>query len=87
MVFSSFHGTPNESVEDFLDSFEIACLLLGQGNEGSKLRIFPQCLKARAKVWYANISKPIKGNWDLLVQSFSNRYVPKEFVKELLEAL
>ena len=85
--FPSFHGEEGEDASDFLDKFELACLMLGQDNERAKLRIFSQCLKTGAKNWYNSISKPIKEDWGFLVQSFPDRYLPKESIEDLLETL
>ena len=87
MAFSSFLVTQEESAIDFLYNFELACLLSDQDHVNSKLRRFSLCLRAGAKDWYNGLSKPIKEDWDLLMQSFSNRFMPKKSAKDLLETL
>ena len=88
MVFPcpSFHGLNEEDAEDFCNNFELACLLANY-SDGMMLKAFPLVIKGEAKVWYNNISKPIKEDWSLLKESFLARYAPKESVQDLLEAL
>ena len=83
---SIFHGLNEEDAEDFCNNFELACLL-AKYNDSMMLKAFPLVIKGEAKVWYNNISKPIKEDWSRLKESFLERYVPKESVQELLEAL
>ena len=84
--FPSFHGLNEEDAEDFCNNFELACLL-AKYNDSVMLKAFPLVIKGEAKAWYNNISKPIKEDWSRLKESFLERYVPKETVQELLEAL
>ena len=84
--FPSFPGSNEEDAEDFCDTFELACLL-AKYNDGMILKAIPFVMKGEAKAWYNNIGKPIKEDWNLLKESFLERYAPKESVQDLLEAL
>ena len=44
-------------------------------------------MRGEARAWYKSISKLIKEDWSLLKKSFLERYVPKESVQDLLQAL
>ena len=44
-------------------------------------------MRGEARAWYNSVSKLIKEDWSLLKKSFLERYVPKESVQDLLEAL
>ena len=84
--FPSFHGLNEEDAEDFCDTFELACLM-AKYSDGMMLKIFPLVMRGEARAWYNSISKLIKEDWSLLKKSLLERYVPKESVQDLLEAL
>ena len=44
-------------------------------------------MRGEARAWYNSISKLVKEDWSLLKKSFLERYVPKESMQDLLEAL
>ena len=83
---SSFHRLNEEDAEDFCNTFELACLM-AKYNDGMMLRVFPLVMRGEARAWYNNISKLIKEDWSLLKKSFLERYVPKESMQDLLDAM
>ena len=86
MDFPTFHGRNDENGCDFVDSFELSCLLIGREDPLFLARLFPLSLRGEAKEWY-NHSKFIQHEWTALKEVFLARFSPKPTVEDLWKRL
>ena len=87
MEFPTFNGRKEESGRDFVDSFELSCLLVGRDVPAIMLKLFPLALRGKAREWYASISKHIKEDWSHLRRAFLDEFSPKDTPEEIWEKL
>ncbi|MCO5557441.1 hypothetical protein L7F22_011005 [Adiantum nelumboides] len=88
--FPVFTGKQGEDAADFLDNFEIACVVSGRDDDASRERIFPLLMKMEARSWYNALPQAIKGEWPLLRARFEQRFgrgVTSEHLWQLLTNL
>lgn len=52
MAFPTFHGFKGEDALEFLDSLEMAYLIVGHDEEATTLWAFPLVMKKEACTWY-----------------------------------
>ncbi|MCO5592233.1 hypothetical protein L7F22_046231 [Adiantum nelumboides] len=87
--FPTFYGHHDENARDFMDSLEMAHLMVGRDQEEVKLRAFPLVLKGEARVWYDTLAPPSKATWPILYGAFLNKYgqgnTPENLWKQLLQ--
>lgn len=86
MALPKFHGKQDECAEDFLDSFELSCLMKGK-HEAVMIQVFPFSLRGEARDWYNGINKIIKEDWFALKEAFLNKFYAKESTEEVLSKL
>ena len=73
--FPTFSGKKGEdTITDFLDDLEIACVVSNKDDDASRLRIFPLLMKVEAKSWFNALPQATKQNWDLLRAAFVRRF-------------
>ncbi|MCO5553788.1 hypothetical protein L7F22_007314 [Adiantum nelumboides] len=86
--FLTFYGHYDKNARDFMDSLEMAHLMVGRDQEEVKLRAFPLVLKGEAHVWYDALAPPSKATWPTLYGTFLNKYgqgdTPENLWKQLL---
>ena len=58
--FPKFYGKDGESGQDFLDSFELSCVLAKKYDPTFLLKLFPLALRSEAREWYNGINKSKK---------------------------
>ncbi|MCO5587660.1 hypothetical protein L7F22_041611 [Adiantum nelumboides] len=63
MSFPTFNGAAGEDAQEFLDNLEIACLVIGNDDDATRLRVFPLLMKAKAKTWFNTLLPANKGDW------------------------
>ncbi|MCO5549876.1 hypothetical protein L7F22_003350 [Adiantum nelumboides] len=63
MSFPTFNGGAGEDAQEFLDNLEIACLVTGQDDDVTRLRVFPLLMKAEAKAWFNTLLPANRGDW------------------------
>ena len=49
MEFPKFYGEDGESGQDFLDSFELSCVLAGKDDPTFLAKLFPLALRSEAR--------------------------------------
>ena len=87
MEFPKFYGKDGESGQDFLDSFELSCVLAGKDDPTFLAKLFPLALRSEAREWYNGINKSTKEDWIALKEAFLNAFSPKKTLGELWEEL
>ncbi len=87
MEFPKFSGEDGESGQDFLDSFELSCVLAGKDDLTFLVNLFPLALREKATDWYYGVSKSTKEDWIALKEAFLNTFSPKKTLGELWEEL
>lgn len=87
MDIPTFHWRNRESGQNFMDNFELSCLLLGKDDPSFLPRLFPLSLKGEAREWYNRMTMPIKKDWNSLKEAFLNRFSPKPTCEDLWKRL
>ena len=77
MDFPTFHGRNDENGRDFVDSFELSCLLIGKEDPSFLVKLFPLSLRGEAKGWNTRNIKFVQHNWTALKEAFLARFSPK----------
>ena len=63
MDFPTFHGRNDENGRDFVDSFELSCLLIGKEDPLFLVKLVPLSLRGEAKGWYTRNSQFVQHDW------------------------
>ena len=87
MDFPIFHGRNDENGRDFVDSFELSCLLIGKEDPLFLVQLFPLSLRGEAKGWYTRNSQFVQRNWTMLKEAFLARFSPKPAIEDLWKGL
>ena len=87
MGFPKFYGEDGESGQDFLDSFELSCVLARKDDPTFLVKLFPLALRKKARDWYYGVNKPTKEDWSALKEAFLNVFSPMKTLGELWEEL
>ncbi|MCO5569458.1 hypothetical protein L7F22_023170 [Adiantum nelumboides] len=87
VFFPNFHGCHAQNARDFMDSLEMAHLMVWCDQEEVKLRAFPLVLKGETHVWYDALAPPSKAIWPTLYGSFLNKYGHGDTLEDLWKQL
>ena len=82
MEFPKYYGEDGESGQEFLDSFELSCVLAGKDDSTFLVKLFPLALRKKARDWYYAVNKSTKEDWIALKESFLNAFSPKKTLGE-----
>ncbi|MCO5588639.1 hypothetical protein L7F22_042596 [Adiantum nelumboides] len=87
MAFPTFHGRSDEDATDFMDNFEVACVVFGRDDDVSRLRLFPLLLKAEGRTWFNTLLSAVRADWGCLRMAFMQRFGAREASENLWERL
>ncbi|MCO5547251.1 hypothetical protein L7F22_000696 [Adiantum nelumboides] len=84
--FPTFYGCHDENARDFMDSLEMAHLMVERDQEEVKLRAFPLVLKGEARVWYDALAPSSKATWPTLYGALLNK-IPKKKKEKVVKSI
>ena len=80
--YPKFHGRSDESVEEFLEKMEVACISNHIQEPVQLLRLLQLCLKGDARIWSKAFEEqlgredpPLAINWDNLQGALAKEFV------------
>jgi hypothetical protein len=86
-VFSTFFGDASEDAEKHLFNFKSTCHDFNLTEDNVTCRLFLQTLRGNALEWYSSLIPNSITSWDVLEDSFAEKFIPKVHSYVFVDAL